>query len=290
VVETVNRSLCDFHSLDVPFSGITVVLGGDFQQTLPVIIKATHEETILAMVQWSHLWHNICLLHLKENMRLNHDRQQNQFAHWLLQLGHGSTVDMNTGSASIYLPPNIICKTQADLICFLYGTTPYVSMLSPQYFYERVLLAPLNDDDHKLNMHILNLFPGHLHTYSSANTQVIEAGTQHSPNLMPVEFLNSLNSSGLPLAHLELKLGCPIILLCNLDHKHGLCNGSRATVVQMSNRVLQVRLLGGDHDSENAFIPRITLSPPIHGLDFTIHLKQRQFPVQLTFAMTINRS
>ena len=104
------------------------------------------------------------------------------------------------------------------------------------------------------------------------------------------EFLNSLNSFGLPLAHLELKLGCPIILLRNLDHKHGLCNGSRATVVQMSNCVLQVRLLGGNHDGENVFIPRITLSPPIHGLDFTIHLKQRQFPVQLAFAMTINRS
>jgi len=128
-VETIDRSLCDFCSVDVPFGGITVVLSGNFQQTLPVIIKATCEETILATVQWSHLWHNICLLHLKENMHLNHDHQQNQFAHWLLQLRHESTVDMNIGSASIYLPSNIICKTQADLIHFLYGTTPYASML-----------------------------------------------------------------------------------------------------------------------------------------------------------------
>ena len=139
-------------------------------------------------------------------------------------------------------------------------------------------------------MHILKFFPGHPYIYSSANTQVIEAGTQHSPNLMLVEFLNSLNSLGLLLAHLELKLGCPIILLCNLDHKHGLCKGSRATVVQMLNRILQIHLLGGNHDGENVFILRITLWPPIHGLDFTIHLKWRQFPVQLAFAMTINRS
>jgi len=169
-VETVDRSLCDFCSIDVPFGGITVVLSDDFQQTLPVIIKATHEETVLATVQRSHLWHNICLLHLKENMCLNHNCQQNQFAHWLLQLGHGSTVDVNTGSASIYLPPNIICKTQANLIHFLYSTTPYVSMPSLQYFYKRVLLAPLNDNVRKLNMHILNLFPDHPHTYSSADT------------------------------------------------------------------------------------------------------------------------
>jgi len=64
----------------------------------------------------------------------------------------------------------------------------------------------------------------------------------------------------------------------------------RATVTHMSNRVLQVRLLGGDHDGDIAFIPRITLSPSIHGVQFTIHLKRRQFPVQLVFAMTINRS
>ncbi len=64
----------------------------------------------------------------------------------------------------------------------------------------------------------------------------------------------------------------------------------RVTVVTMSNCVLQVRLLGGDHDGEIVFILRITLSPSIHGINFTIHLKRRQFPVQLAFAMTINRS
>jgi ATP-dependent exoDNAse (exonuclease V) alpha subunit len=107
---------------------------------------------------------------------------------------------------------------------------------------------------------------------------------------VPVEFLNSLNASGLPVANLELKQGCPIILLRNLDNKHGLCNGTRATVTYMSNRVLQVCLLGGDHDGDIAFIPRITLSPSICGIQFTIHLKRRQFPVQLAFAMTINQS
>jgi len=39
-----------------------------------------------------------------------------------------------------------------------------------------------------------------------------------------------------------------------------------------------------------ALIPQITLTPSIRGVHFTIHLKCRQFPVQLAFAMTINRS
>ena len=109
-------------------------------------------------------------------------------------------------------------------------------------------------------------------------------------NQVLVEFLHSLNTSRLPLANLDLKLGCPIILLHNLNNKCGLCNGTRATIMHMSNQVLQIRLLGGDCNGEITFIPQIMLSPSICSVDFTIHLKCQQFPIQLTFAMTINRS
>ena len=39
----------------------------------------------------------------------------------------------------------------------------------------------------------------------------------------PVEFLQQLNSSGLPLVLLCLKVGCPVILLRNLDLGEELC-------------------------------------------------------------------
>jgi hypothetical protein len=289
-IETVERTLRDIRSSDLPFGGITVVLGGDFQQTLLVITKGTRQETVLATIQRSRIWNNVTVLHLKQNMRLNHNHQERQFAQWLLDVGHGSTVNIGTGSGPITIPHNMLCTDEHALITFLYSKTQHTTIPSPTFFYDRVLLAPLNDDIRKLNSRILHLFPGDTRTYTSADSQVIEPGTQHYPNVLPVEFLNSLNASGLPPSNLELKLGCPIIILRNLDNKHGLCNGTRATVIQMSNQVLRVRLLGGDHDGETALIPRITLSPSIHAVDFTVHLKRRQFPVQLAFAMTINRS
>ncbi len=236
------------------------------------------------------MWRHISVLHLTENMCLNHNSTERDFAQWLLSLGHGSTVDANTGTGSISIPSDMVCEDEDSLIHSLYGSMPYTLTPSPQYFYDRVLLTPLNDDVRKLNTHILHLFPGLSRTYTSADTQVIEPGTQHHPNMLPVEFLNSLNASGLPVANLKLKAGYSVILLCNLDNKHGLCNGTRATIMHMSNRVLQVHLLGGDHDGEIAFIPQITLSPSIHGLNFTVQLKRCQFPVQLAFAMTVNRS
>ena len=44
-------------------------------------------------------------------------------------------------------------------------------------------------------------------------------------NAMPVEFLNSITVSGLPLSCLALKVGSPLMLLHNLDLSSGLCNG-----------------------------------------------------------------
>ena len=79
-VEAVDRSLQDIRSSEQAFGGITVVLGGDFQQTLPVMVKATREETVQATVQRSHIWRDISVLHLTQNMRLNRNDQQTQFA------------------------------------------------------------------------------------------------------------------------------------------------------------------------------------------------------------------
>jgi hypothetical protein len=165
------------------------------------------------MVQRSQLWTNVSILHLTVNMQLNNDPLSEEFAHWLLDVGRGATVDANTGRRSISIPQTMIYANQDDLICLLYGTSQHTTIPAPQYFYSHVLLMPLNDNVHKLNAHILQLFPSDVCAFPSADTQVIEQGAEHSTNVVPVEFLNSLNASGLPIANLELKQGCPIILL-----------------------------------------------------------------------------
>ena len=51
---------------------------------------------------------------------------------------------------------------------------------------------------------------------------------------------------------------------------------------------MEVHLIQGHHARKTAFIPHISLSPPVEAVSF--HLSCRQFPVQLAFAMTINKS
>jgi len=111
---------------------------------------------------------------------------------------------------------------------------------------------------------------------------------------IPIEFLHTLTPSGFPLHKLELKIGAPVMLLCNLDPTQGLYNGTRMILVSHTTRILRCRVLrqgndGVDHADENiVLIPRMNLE--LKPEENPIPLKRRQFPVRLSFAMTINKA
>ena len=113
----------------------------------------------------------------------------------------------------------------------------------------------------------------------------------NSHSLLPLtpEFLCSIQSASLPPGELRIKIGCPLILMQNLSPVNSLCNRSCMIVVGMSERVLQVQLIGGDHDGQLAFIPQIALTSTSTS-DFTFKIRCRQFPVCLAFVITINRA
>ena len=104
------------------------------------------------------------------------------------------------------------------------------------------------------------------------------------------EFLQQLNTGRLSPALLCLKVGCSVILLRNLDPGEGLCNGTRMVVLNVRRKVLQCRIISKNRRfaEKIVLIPRIRLSPNTETL--FVPLKRLQFPVRLTFAMTINKS
>ena len=77
----------------------------------------------------------------------------------------------------------------------------------------------------------------------------------------PVEHLNEINCSRMPLAKLEIKIGCPVMVLKNLDVAYRLCNGSRGILTRCRNRVLEVELLTRSHAEQKVFIPRTSNIP-----------------------------
>lgn len=69
--EALDRTLRDImNTPDDLFGKKTVILGGDFRQTLPVKKKAPKEEIIASSITLSYLWPAFQIIRLKQNMRL----------------------------------------------------------------------------------------------------------------------------------------------------------------------------------------------------------------------------
>jgi ATP-dependent exoDNAse (exonuclease V) alpha subunit len=162
----------------------------------------------------------------------------------------------------------------------------------PSYFLERTILAARNGDVDGLNDDVLRRMVGELRTFISADKITTEAGADDPQvnDTMPAEYLRSFDASGLAPGELSLKAGCPIILLRNLSPSAGLCNGTRLVVRRMSDRVLEAEILGGEHNGEIAFIPRITMTPSGNTNDFAFILSRLQFPIRLALAISINKA
>ena len=141
-----------------------------------------------------------------------------------------------------------------------------------------------------LNLEVLKRFPEASHLFHSADyiPTSEQSGEDDVMLNYPVKHLNSINCSGLSLAKLLLKAGCPVMILKNLDASHEVCNGSRGILTRYRNRVLEVKLLGGQHAGETVFIPRICNQPTEDQNPFKF--TRKQFPVKLCFSMTINKS
>jgi hypothetical protein len=108
-------------------------------------------------------------------------------------------------------------------------------------------------------------------------------------NYYPQEFLNTLTPNGIPPHVLKLKIGCPVILLRNLDPANELCNGTRLVVRACQRNSIDAEIVLGQHAGKRVFLPRIPLCPSDDKM-FPFQFKRKQFPIRLSFAMTVNKS
>jgi ATP-dependent DNA helicase PIF1 len=78
------------------------------------------------------------------------------------------------------------------------------------------------------------------------------------------------------------------MLLRNLDQSEGLCNGTRLIVTKLANHVLEATIISGKNIGQTIYIPRMEMSPSETPWPFK--LIRRQFPIIVSFAMTIHKS
>ena len=228
-VEALDRTLRDLRDNEHPFGGITLLIGGDLQQTLPVVPRGSREQILDATIIRSSLWNNFEHIFLHQNMCLQNDPDAEEFGRWLLQIGHGHNSDENN---KIEIPQAIRSENIESLINFVYPNLNSDPPPPPDYFLNRMILAPRNSDVDDVNETLLDRMNGEIKTYFSDDEIIQEAGADNnSPFSITPEFLRSINSTSLPPGELKIKIGCPLILLRNLSPSNGLCNGSRMIVV-----------------------------------------------------------
>ncbi|GBM55799.1 hypothetical protein AVEN_75027-1 [Araneus ventricosus] len=88
--ETMHVTLKDIRCDNSRMGGVTMVLAGNFRQTLPVIPRGTRTDYMQACLKSSYLWNGIQRHGLTTNIRVhfNGDSSVHQFADNLLHLGN----------------------------------------------------------------------------------------------------------------------------------------------------------------------------------------------------------
>ncbi|KAL3623641.1 hypothetical protein CASFOL_032457 [Castilleja foliolosa] len=303
--EAVNNSLQDImEDIDPankgkPFGGKTVVFGGDFRQILPVIPKGSRQDIVNATINSSFLWRECTVLRLTQNMRLhslgNQDERAalKEFSEWIANIGDGNIGGANDGSAVVEIPEEILIKYSDDPIAAIVDDTYPMfrdSIDDPMFLKDRAILAPTIEVVNSINEYMNGLNSSEGYTYLSSDSTCKSDGSTNDflSDLHTPEFLNGIKCSGVPNHELHLKVGTPVMLLRNLDHSMGLCNGTRLVVTKLSTHVIECKILTGAKAGEKVLLPRLNLTPSDTRIPFKF--QRRQFPIMISYAMTINKS
>lgn len=307
-IESVDRCFKDIMSAvhpnrrKQPFGGIVVVFGGDFRQILPVIPKATRAQTVAASLNQSRLWDYCQVFILKQNMRLSsgdsdvENQKIAQFSKWVLDAGDGKLPNIHPedsiSDAEIIIPDEFLVHGSGNPVKSIVDVTypDFVkNMTSETYLRQRAILTPTNVIVDDINSNVLDLIPGTTYTYYSQDSMDDHVSEDDDyGTAFPIEYLNSLNIPCVPKHELKLKVGAVVMLMRNLNQLMGLCNGTRMILTKCLTNSVECEILCGSQVGTRHLIPRIEMEPTDTRLPF--QFKRIQFPLQICFAMTINKS
>ncbi|CAH2100272.1 unnamed protein product [Euphydryas editha] len=217
-------------------------------------------------------------MNLTVNIRapIGGNKNAQEFSDPLVQIGNG----VYTGGNTQELGTDTVSLIQ-DLVSSVYGNVTEIVTYNNSWLCERVILTPRKDQAAAINAEILSFVSGDNVEYISINRVMEE---EESTNY-PEEFLESLSDPGQPAHIINLKVGVPIMLLRNLSPSQ-LCNGTRLKVTNLQRNVIEAEIITGCGAGDRVFLTPITLISN----DFSFNFKRVQFPVNICYAMTINKS
>lgn len=232
----------------------------------------------------SYLWQKICKIRLTRNIRAQTDPW---FSEYLLRISNGTKETIVDNY--VHLPEDIVIAYIDDeepinkLIKDVFPSL-HTNARSREYMSTRAILSTKNEHVDDLNDKMISRFSGEEKVYHSFD--YMEDDFQ---NNYTIDFLNSITPNGFSPHVLRVKINCSVILLRNLDPHNGLCNGTQLMISAFQDNAIDAEIVGGQHAGKRVFIPRIPMSP-LEDTSLPFKLKIKQFPIRLSFAMTINKT
>jgi ATP-dependent DNA helicase PIF1 len=141
---------------------------------------------------------------LTKNIRLEQnpgDNAAKEFAQWILKIG-AMELDDSEGEVLIEIPSNLTIHHHTHPINDIVNAT-YLELLTKyidaKYLEDKAILAPTNDDVQEINDYVINLINIDEIYLSAYSICKVASNIQDQDIMYPIEFLNSLKFSGIPV-------------------------------------------------------------------------------------------
>ncbi|GKA93711.1 ATP-dependent DNA helicase PIF1-like protein [Tanacetum coccineum] len=188
---------------------MTVLLGGDFRQVLPVIPKGKRLDVVQACINRYALWKHCNVFTLTQRMRVNEydpnveiDNQKLEFNQWVLSVGNDIVLakakDGEDEPTWIQIPEQFLIKSSDSPIEKIIPET-YPNCIERQhddeYLKERAILTPINDDMDEINTYMFNKLAGKfVESFAPINFEATKASLKRFGEELQTKTLKSLKS------------------------------------------------------------------------------------------------
>ncbi|XP_024980848.1 uncharacterized protein LOC112517694 [Cynara cardunculus var. scolymus] len=223
-------------------------------------------------------WSTIKKIRLMLNMRARTDPW---FSDFLLRVGDGDEEAVDESFIRILddmtIPYTDKGRSKDALIDTIFPSLQ-INKADSDYIISRAILSSKNENVNEFNDQLIDKFSGDKKIYYN-----FDEAEDDKNNIYPMEFLNSSTISGLPPHYFHLKIGCPIILLRNIDPSNGLCNSGRLICRGFQQNVIDTEIVVGQHAGKRMAAKNVNFALDEVSIKANNHLALLEIPPSRAF-------